>query len=653
MCGIVGYTHVSRRLPEGVLANGLRRLTHRGPDRQEGFSTPNVSLGAARLRVIDLLGGEQPMHGHDGDCTLIYNGEIYNHQELRTELKQLGWHFESRSDTEVLLNAYLQWGKACFHRLRGMFAVAIWEESERRLILARDRMGIKPLYYRVQDGELFFGSELKCIFAHPEVPRRIDLNGLNCFLSLNYVPGPHTLIEGITKLMPGCALEWRDKQLSVGSYLQPAAQASCPPRTIEEACEELDGLFKQSIAEQLVADVPVGIWLSGGLDSSTLLHYALQAGGRKLKTFSITFQGKSCDESSYIKKITEHYDVEHSELDLNEGLDLPDVISELSYYSDEPSADAGAVPIWYLAKMSRREVTVALSGEGADELFCGYLTYQADRYRRVSACLPKPLLRQALGLARFLPVSDDKIGFEYKLKRFLQGSMLPAEDAHVFWDGAFTEDEKLRIFHYADAAPMAGVLSQVRPGRWLERFLDFDQRYSLPDRLLYKVDRISMAHSIEVRPPFLDDRIVDFAARLPQRFKLRGMQTKVTLRALMRKTLPPAILKRPKEGFDIPVHEWFRGVLQPLLQDTLNWSALRQSGLFQADAVQSLIHDHMERKANWGYHLWGLLMIMMWMKRWKVEPAQEGSWKLPVLEPALTKDSSLSLQPSSYSAPPS
>ena len=631
MCGIVGYTHVSRRLPKGVLSHGLRGLTHRGPDRQEGFSTRHVSLGAARLRVIDLVGGEQPMHSRDGDCSLVYNGEIYNHKELRAELEQLGWRFESRSDTEVLLNAYQQWGKECFQRLRGMFAVAIWKESERRLILARDRMGIKPLYYRVQDGELFFGSELKCIFAHPEVPRRIDLHGLNCFLSLNYVPGPHTLIEGITKVMPGCMLEWRDKQLTVSSYLNRAASTTSPPHTLEEACEELDELLKKSVAEQLIADVPVGIWLSGGLDSSTLLHYALQASAHKLKTFSITFQGKSCDESRYIRKVTEHYGVDHAELDLNESMDLADVIGDLSYYSDEPSADAGAVPLWYLAKMSRRDVTVALSGEGADELFCGYLTYQADRYRQISACLPKPFLRAALGIARRLPASDKKIGFEYKLKRFLRGSLLSAEAAHVFWDGSFSEEEKRCIFRFPDRAPLTQVLTQVLPGGLIERFLNFDQRYSLPDRLLYKVDRISMAHSVEVRPPFLDDRIVDFAARLPLRFKMRDTQTKVTLRTLMRNTLPSAILHRPKEGFDIPIHEWFRGVLNPLLRDTLSRDALQQSGLFQADAVQLLIREHEERKANWGYHLWGLLMVILWMKRWKVEANPPEERPVPAL----------------------
>ncbi|MGO8758417.1 MAG: asparagine synthase (glutamine-hydrolyzing) [Terracidiphilus sp.] len=641
MCGIVGYTHVSRRLPEGVLANGLRGLTHRGPDRQDSFSTPNVSLGAARLRVIDLAGGEQPMRSQDGDCTIVYNGEIYNFMELRSELEQMGRRFVSRSDTEVLLSAYLEWGNDCFRRLRGMFAVAIWKESERRLVLARDRMGIKPLYYRIQDGEIFFGSELKCIFAHPEVPRRIDLNGLNCFLSLNYVPGPYTLIEGITKLMPGCLLEWQDKKVTVNSYLRPASPAS-PPRSLDEACEELDGLLKRSIAEQLVADVPVGIWLSGGLDSSTLLHYAMQAGGRNLKTFSITFQGKSFDESRYVKEITEHYGVEHKELDLNEGMDLPEVIAELGYYSDEPSADAGAVPIWYLAKMTRRDVTVALSGEGSDELFCGYLTYKADCYRRIAARMPRPTLRAALGLARTLPASDEKIGFEYKLQRFLQGSLLSAEAAHVFWDGAFTEEEKRRIFRYADAAPLGGVLRQMQPGRTIERFLDFDQRYALPDRLLYKVDRISMAHSIEVRPPYLDDRIVDFAARLPESFKLRGVQTKVVLRTLMRRTLPPAILQRPKEGFDIPIHEWFRGVLNPLLRETLSRETIQQTGLFHADAVERLIQEHMERKANWGYHLWGLFMLILWMKRWKVEPVQERNTEAERLEPALAEDSSSS-----------
>lgn len=438
MCGILGFTHVSRGLPSGVVKAGLSALVHRGPDQQGHYSSKNVSLGATRLSIIDLAGGDQPIHSDDLDATIAFNGEIYNHIDLRAELKSLGRSFQTHCDTEVVLNAFLEWGPSSFARLRGMFAVAIWVESESRLILARDRMGIKPLYYTLREGEIYFGSELKCIFANPEVPRRIDLNGLNCFLSLNYVPGPFTLVQGISKLMPGHLLDWQKGRVTLNSFVPPAS--SLPqPKSLNEACEELDMLLTESVREQLTSEVPLGIWLSGGLDSSTLTHYAAELSPTRLKTFSITFRGKSFDESSYIQKVSEHYGTDHTELDLNDGANLADVIDELGYYSDEPSADAGAVPVWYLARMSSRDVTVVLSGEGADELFGGYLTYKADRYKRFFGGVPRLLRRAALGCARRIPVSDEKIGFDYKIKRFLEGSLLSPEAAHVFWNGTFSE----------------------------------------------------------------------------------------------------------------------------------------------------------------------------------------------------------------------
>ena len=463
MCGIVGYTHSSRKLPAGVLNAGIQGMVHRGPDQQAVYSTSNISLGAARLRVVDLEGGDQPMQSLDGKFTIVFNGEIYNHGALREELQRLGRRFKTRCDTEVVLNAYLEWGGDAFARLRGMFAAALWNEEEQRLTLVRDRAGIKPLYYYLQRGELFFGSEMKCIFAHPDVPRRIDLNGLNLYLSLNYVPGPLTLIEGITKLMPGHQLVWQRGRVSIQSFVPPQSAAPAP-KSLEEASEELDSLLRLSVAEQMISDVPMGVWLSGGVDSSTITHYAAQLSSKALKTFSVTFRGKSFDESAYIRTVSQLYGTEHTEIDLNEDADLCDAIAELSYYSDEPGADAGALPVWYLAKLTRRHVTVALSGEGADEMFGGYLTYKADRYRRASALMPRPLLRAAMGCANHLPASDEKIGFDYKLKRFLQGSLLSPEAAHVFWNGTFSEEEKRGLFRFADGAPLSALLRQVRPG---------------------------------------------------------------------------------------------------------------------------------------------------------------------------------------------
>ncbi len=618
MCGILGYTQNQTRLSSHVLAAAISELDHRGPDQAGQFTSNDIALGAVRLSIRDVNHGEQPMFSQNRDVVVIFNGEIYNHTDLRAQLEWEGYKFDTHCDTEVVLKAFLRWGNDCFARLRGMFAVGIWIQSERRLLLARDRMGIKPLYYCQQDGELFFGSELKCIFAHPGVRRHIDLDGLNCFLSLNWVPGPYTLVEGIRKLMPGELLEWQGGECVVQSYLPRPSSSVIIPRTIEDACEELDYLLREAVKEELVSDVPLGVWLSGGLDSSSIVHYAASEYPGRLKTFSITFKGRSFDESEFMKEVSAHFGTQHFDFDLNPDSDLVGAIEQMAYYSDEPSADAGALPVWFLAQMTRKHVTVILSGEGSDELFGGYLTYQANRYCEIARMLPAPVRRLALMAANCLPVSDDKISFEYKLKRFLRGSLMSPELAHVYWNGTFSEEEKERIFRYADAGPLSGVVGTMN-GAGLQKYLAFDQRYYLADDILYKVDRMSMAHSLEVRPPFLDSRVVDFAARLPEQFKIKGSTSKYVLRKLMNDKLPQSVLRRPKIGFDIPVHDWFRNELRPLLLETLSEEAVTASGLFDWPALKGLIDAHLDRKANLGYHLWGLMVLFIWMKKWKIE----------------------------------
>lgn len=623
MCGIAGFTHVGKRLPPRVLNSALQSIVHRGPDHQGHFVSEQVSLGATRLRILDLQAGDQPLKSHDGDVAVVFNGEIFNHQEIRSELQNLGFQFDTHCDTEVILNAYLCWGESCFARFRGMFAIAVWVQSQRRLLLARDRMGIKPLYYSLHDGEIFFGSELKCIFAHPEVRRHISLEGLDSFLSLNYVPGPFTLVDGIVKLMPGQMLEWQYGRAHVQDFVTHNCNEPAP-RTIEDACAELDHLLSQSIKEQLVADTELGVWLSGGLDSSTVLHYAAARSSKPLKTFSITFRGSSGDESDHIHRVSRDYGTEHLEFDLNPEVDLVDAIEELAYYSDEPGADAGALPTWFLSQLTRKHATVALSGEGSDELFAGYLTYKADRYSAKMRWLPKSLGRAALACAMRLPVQDGRISFEYKAKRFLEGCLLSPEMAHVFWNGTLSEREKQAMYLFAGTDSFSAWLKQMEASGGLQRYLNFDQRYYLADDILYKVDRMSMAHSLEVRPPFLDSRIVDFAARLPEKFKLKGNTSKYVLRRLMAGKLPDHVLHRSKMGFDIPVHDWFRVGLRQFLLDTITRDAVESSGLFRWPAVERLIQRHLERKENAGYQLWGLMVLLMWMKRWSIElPASE------------------------------
>jgi len=626
LCGIAGFTHKNWRPEAERIRDAAFSLIHRGPDQQGVWESDLVSLGAVRLKIIDLSGGDQPIVSDSGDAVIVFNGEIYNHPELRRELEGLGHGFHSRSDTEVVLHAFLEWDLGCFRRLRGMFAVALWQQSRRRLVLARDRMGIKPLYIHRRGEDLYFGSELKAILEHPEIERRIDRTGLAFYLSLNYVPCPYTMVEGIRKLAPGHWLDWRDGALTTGAYWR--LEFAPRERPLAEAQEELDFRLGESVREHLVSDVPLGVWASGGIDSSTILHYAAQAAPARLKTFSVSFRGQSFDESPYFREVARAYQTDHHEFDLNPERDLEDAVGELAYYCDEPGADAGALPVWYLSKMCRSQVTVALSGEGADELFGGYYTYLADWLVRPLRRIPAFLRRGALKALELWPVSDDKISFEYKLKRFLAGSLLEPAAAHLFWNGTFSETDKEYLLAFDGYPPLASLTRSLpeEAGRLdpLSRFLWTDQRYYLPDDILCKCDRMSMAHSLEVRPPFLDHRIVEFAASLPIHLKVRGWKLKFLLKELMRDKLPPAILARRKEGFDIPAHDWLRGGLRPLLLETLAPEAVRRTGLFRAEAVQQAIQVHLDRRANLGYHLWGLLVLFLWMKRWGIQTLAPG-----------------------------
>ena len=563
------------------------------------------------------------MATEDGDTVIAFNGEIYNHVEIRAELEGRGHRFHTHCDTETLLHAFLEWDTECFRRLHGMFAVAFWTNSARRLVLGRDRLGIKPLYIAHRGEDICFGSELKAILVHPEIDRTLSMAGLDCYLSLNYVPAPWTLVDGVEKLLPGYWLEWRDGKTSQDAYWRLSTRPA-ERRDLTSACEELDFLLDRSVKDHLISDVPLGVWLSGGVDSSTILHYAATASKSRLKTFSISFRGRSFDETSYVQRMVEEYGTEHEQLDLNPELDLQGAIEEFAYYSDEPSADAGALPVWFLSKLCKTRTTVALSGEGADELFGGYLTYRANHFARYLRKLPPGMVRLALAGVQLWPVSDEKIGFEYKLRRLLEGSLMSAERAHVYWNGTFSEAEKRSLVSPELPRALDQILGELRQmlneeKDDLDPYLQFDQKYYLPDDILVKSDRMSMAHAVEVRPPFLDHRIVEFAATLPSSFKIRGSHQKVVLKELMRTKLPQAILQRNKIGFDIPAHEWLRGQLRALLVDTLHTGISDHPNIFRPGAVENCLRDHLEKRVNAGYHLWGLMILFLWMKKWRIQ----------------------------------
>jgi asparagine synthase (glutamine-hydrolysing) len=632
LCGIAGFTQKSWTADPQRIREATATLTHRGPDQQGVFSSRLCSLGATRLKILDLAAGDQPITSSDGDTVIVFNGEIYNHLELRPELEARGFRFRTHCDTETVLYAFLAWDTAAFARLRGMFAVALWNKSTRRLVLARDRMGIKPLYLTRYREDLLFGSELKAILIHPEVERRLSMEGLDCYLSLNYVPCPWTLVQGVEKLPPGHWYEWRDGQVRTESYWQ-LPEGAPQVRDLAGATEELDFLLQQSVREHLLSDVPLGVWLSGGIDSSTILHYAAATNHSRLKTFSISFHGRSFDESKHIERVVAHYGTDHEQLDLNPQEDLQGTIEQFAYYSDEPSADAGALPVWFLSRMCKSHATVALSGEGADEIFGGYLTYRANELSRKARALPSQAIRLALAGLRMWPVSDEKISLEYKLKRFLEGSLLPPEQAHVYWNGTFSEAEKAPLLNRPLPGAMhnifRGLASNARKG--LSAFLAFDQQYFLADDILVKSDRMSMAHAVEVRPAFLDHRIVEFAATLPDDLKVRGSRQKFVLKQLMKDRLPPSILNRKKVGFDIPAHEWLRGPLRSLMLDTLKEGLSEHADLFRAHTIERYLQLHLERRANLGYHLWGLMILFLWMKQWRILSAIPSTQKMPVL----------------------
>jgi asparagine synthase (glutamine-hydrolysing) len=638
LCGIVGFTHKSWAPDPGRIERAAATLIHRGPDQQGTFQSDICSLGATRLKIIDLDSGNQPILSDNRDVAIVFNGEIYNHQELRQELQKLGHTFHSHCDTETVLRAFLEWDTDCFKRLRGMFAIALWTGSTKRLVLARDRMGIKPLYFARREDDLFFGSELKAILIHPEIERRLSLSGLDCYLSMNYVPCPWTLVEGIEKLPPGQWMEWLDGKVFAASYWQLPSGAH-RNWTLETACEELDDLLRKSVREHLISDVPLGVWLSGGIDSSTILHYAAESGA-PLKTFSISFQGRSFDETAYIREVAERYHTEHEELDLNQEVNLREAIEQFAYYSDEPSADAGALPVWFLSKLSKTRTTVSLSGEGADELFGGYLTHRANRLAAIARRLPRRSIQFALGALRAWPVSDEKISFEYKIKRFLEGCQMTPDRAHVYWNGTFSEDEKADLLWPELPTALHNILAELRsPSSTdddLAPFLRFDQKYFLPDDILNKSDRMSMAHSLEVRPPFLDHRIVEFAASLPASLKICGSRQKILLKELMRHKLPPSVLHRKKVGFDIPAHEWLRGPLRSLMLDVLLDSASDYAGLFRRDVIETYVRQHLDRQINVGYHLWGLMVLFLWMRKWSIPVAASAETNVWMQEKAGT-----------------
>jgi asparagine synthase (glutamine-hydrolysing) len=589
-------------------------LVHRGPDSDGHLVDGPVGLAARRLSIIDLETGDQPIANEDGTVHVVQNGEIYNYRELRTGLEHAGHRFATQSDTEVLVHLYEEHGDGFAEWLRGMFAVAVWDARQQRLVLARDPFGIKPLYYLLNANGLAFASELRAL------PRgEIDLDALEAFLAFNSIPGPYSIFRDVKKLLPGHLLVWEGGEARVSRFARPApAPASEVRREAEdELAEELRARLRDSVRAHLIADVPVGVLLSGGVDSSTLAALAAQESSEPVHTFSIGFEERSFDELDDARAVAQLYGTRHEELVLRPDAAL--LLPALADAFDEPFADSSALPTYLVSELAARHVKVALSGEGGDELYGGYYTYAADllalRVGRL-APLARPLVER-------LPSSSRRASFDYKAKRFVRAADLPPLERHHAWKEIFSPEARaellgsdpLSVSRLDPVDLLRSRFAETEGAELLARLQDVDLGTYLVDDLLVKTDRASMAHSLEARVPYLDPLVAGLAQALPTRLKVSGLRKKRLLRKAAAPLLPRRIVYGRKRGFSIPAAAWLRGELEPFARDVLSPETLRRQAFFQPATVTRLLDHHVAGKEDLSRQLWGLLAFTLWYER--------------------------------------
>jgi asparagine synthase (glutamine-hydrolysing) len=605
---------VERREIDSMCAS----ILHRGPDEQGVYVQGPVGLGAARLAIIDLEGGHQPVHNEDGTIWGVFNGEIYNFFALRAGLQERGHQFITRSDTEVLVHLYEEYGDEFVGRLQGMFAIAIWDERRGRLVLARDRLGIKPLFWAIHDGALLFGSEIKVLLA-ADLPRRVDPAALHDYLSFDYVPGPRTMFEGIHKLQAGHLLIW-DGALKVERYWDLPGRTLDLSNNVDDLRTELHGLLLDAVRDAMVSDVPVGAFLSGGLDSSIVVALMAQVAGQPVRTFAVGFRERSYNELPYAREVAQRYGTQHHEVVVEPHID--EVIHEIVDHFDEPFADSSAVAAYYVSEVASRHVKVVMSGDGGDEIFGGYTIYQADRLAHLYRRLPRLLGERAIPkIVGRLPASDRKMSWDLKLRRFVEHARRDPLAAHGSWRVIFTEDMKERLYagspaHQDSVELLRAYFDGYPDNDQLNRFMYVDTKVSLVDDMLTKVDRMSMAHSLEVRVPLLDHRLVEWMSQVPSHLKVRGLTLKYLLKQVAGDLLPPGIVNRRKAGFHVPIPGWLKQELRPLVEEQLGPATLARQGIFDSDYVASLLADHRAGRNNWSRNIWGLLIFGLWYDRY-------------------------------------
>lgn len=628
MCGIAGYfnRHVDAARSRRIVSWMNRAQAHRGPDHEGLYVRGPMALGHQRLSVIDVsAAAHQPLTNEDGTLWLTYNGEIYNFLELREDLLSRGHRFRSRTDAEVLLHLYEEVGEQCLQYVKGMFAFALWDQRAERLLLARDRLGKKPLHYFQFPGGLAFASELKALLVVPEFQKELSASALSRYLAFEYVPAPSTIYRDARKLLPAHYLIYEDHELSDHEYWR-VRYVEQKPEPKEAYAERLRELLTRAVRRRLISDVPLGAFLSGGIDSSAIVALMAQASSSRVQTFSVQFTAQGFDESEYARRVAAQFGTDHH-VTVLDSRKTQALIPRLFTALDEPFGDYTFIPTMLLSELARRSITVALSGDGGDELFAGYVTYQAHAAARLYEKLPRRVRERVVPrLLRHLPVSHSYLSLDFRLKRFAQGSAFPNPQRHYRWLGSFGPEEQRSLLApgFVSESEREEVFDVVYEEQlrcaatdWLETLLALERRFFLQDYMLVKVDRASMAHALEVRSPFLDQDVVEFAANLPPTMKLNGLTTKYLVRRAFKGLLPSDILRRQKHGFAVPIARWIAGELKPLILATLASRKLAKEGFFRPEYVRRLLAEHFARKANHYKEIWTLFMFELWLEQYR------------------------------------
>jgi len=626
MCGICGIFSHHGLAPEAreVTKKMCTVMVHRGPDDEGYYFDANIALGMRRLRIIDLITGHQPMTNEDKSIWVIFNGEIYNFPELREQLTRKGHTFATQSDTEVIVHLYEEAGEDFVHQLNGMFAIALWDKKRDTLIIVRDRLGIKPLHFYSTPHSLVFSSEIKSILQ-ADYRRELDYESLSRFFTFEYIPAPATIFKGIQKLLPGHMIVARGGSITVKPYWDVRYSGTSSSSKDEQSY--LDGIYhhlKDSVKKRLISDVPLGVFLSGGIDSSSITALMSEVTDSKIKTFAIGFKEESFNELRYAKIVADRFQTEHQEFVVESNL-VKELVPTLIEYLDEPLADASIIPTYIISKLARQYVTVALAGEGGDELFAGYDTYKAYQvaklYRKVPRIVRNGIVKK---IVPYLPASKKRLSFEFKAKKFISGIDYPPEIANFIWWGAYNPEEKANLFSKSLAAnikedvftPVTYHCNNTQADDTVDRLGYLDLKLYLQDDLLVKSYRMSMANSLEIRMPFLDHTFVDFATAIPSSLKLKGMHTKHILKKAMSEVLPPEILTRKKIGFDIPLGIWIRHELREFVTDVLSPDCMKRHGFFNHDYIETLLKEHFQGAHNHRQLLWPLIIFQFWYNRY-------------------------------------